>query len=126
MAHLPRLAEVDPGLPPGIEGPSFAPVETRHTLEAIQMGQLVGIHPVQLAVNAAFARDPHGERAQITEINPRDLRFRHESRATELVMIAKAAPEGAVDEQQITRGVHGPQNEGSHDRRESHSLKRVQ
>jgi hypothetical protein len=119
MAHLPRPAEIDPGLASIAQRPQAALIEARNPFEAIEPGQLVAIHPVQLTEGMAVTRDRHREGAQVMQSDPVHPGLRHETGSAEVVMVGEATLEGAVHEQQIALRLHGLQAGCTHDRRES-------
>lgn len=107
MAHLVGAAQVHPGAAAIGQGKGPAVVEAGVALQPIETGQAGGIHAIHLTPHQPLTGHGHRKRAQVVEHHVRQYPLAEEGRITEPVVVAVAALEGAVDEDQLGMALHG-------------------
>jgi hypothetical protein len=97
MAHLPCLAEINPGLTPIAQRQPMALVQPGTPFKGIQQGQHRPGHGIDLAANPTLRGDGHGKRAQVVETGTLQPGRAEPTGALEKAMVGLTALEGAVN-----------------------------
>jgi len=103
VPHLPRPAQIHPGLATIPQRQALASIEARASLQMVQPLQSGRVHGIELALDAAIPRHRHREGPQVVQHQTRQFGLTEPTGRRQAVVVHLAALEGAVHKHQLQR-----------------------